>query len=256
MIEQTYNSSKSANLATYATIKLYIKFVKEKSEFYEQGKLISIIYFKMNKSLLFIFMIISFQQCNSNHKANTLEFIPFQNNLRNTNKKEHRDTLNINVICWRCNLLNEYFIIDVPDSICYTFKTTFFPGFLVSDGMLFQYTLEGLNYFGEERVLRFSSVRAKKETISEYFANSYCLCQNYKLFQNKDNLYYVRNGDGVTYPRIEIYSSIDSTDIVSVSQEIEAYHPFPFKNNTLDYIITNIQRVHLDNPPQDDYNKY
>ncbi|MBK8736249.1 MAG: hypothetical protein IPL98_10240 [Saprospiraceae bacterium] len=108
--------------------------------------------------------------------------------------------------------------------------------------MLFQYTLVGLNNFGEKRVLRFSSVRTKKETISEYFANSSCLCQNYKLFQKKDNLYYVRNGDGVTYPRIEIYSSIDSTDIVSVSQEIEAYHPFPFKNNTLDYIINQISK--------------
>ena len=37
MIEQSYNSSKSANLAIYATIKEYIKFVKEKSECCVQG---------------------------------------------------------------------------------------------------------------------------------------------------------------------------------------------------------------------------
>lgn len=160
----------------------------------------------------------------------------------------HQETLKLNVICDYCQE-NEYLIVDIPDSLCYS----------ISIGQVGRFHKKSksynfhLNLIGKVGMIEtLKEIQFSKPVLSdmEWLNTAYewnALCIRNKLYRLDDKLIISEQSNNTTFPRVCIYSSFDSSNVIDININYDPLGSFPSRDrdSILNYIVYNLHVDHL-----------
>ena len=160
----------------------------------------------------------------------------------------HQETLKLNVICDYCQE-NEYLIVDIPDSLCYS----------ISIGQVGRFHKKSksynfhLNLIGKVGMIEtLKEIQFSKPVLSdmEWLNTAYewnALCIRNKLYRLDDKLIISEQSNNTTFPKVCIYSSVDSSNIIDININYNPLGSFPSRDpdSILNYIVYNLHVDHL-----------